>query len=102
MKIKKGDTVAITRGKDRGKAGKVLTVFPKENRVTLEGLNLVKKHVRPKKQGAKGQVIQVPRPIAASNVKMICKQCGKATRVGYRFDGESKKRACKKCENFID
>jgi len=102
MKIKKNDTVLIVRGKDAGKTGKVIKVLPKEGRISVEGLNVAKKHVKPKRQGEKGQVVGVPRPIFVSNVKLICTRCGKATRVGYKFDGEIKKRFCKKCENFID
>lgn len=102
MKIKKGDTVLIIKGKDAGKTAKVIKVWQKEGRVTVEGLNIAKKHVRPKRQGEKGQIVEVPRPLFVSNVKLICTRCGKATRVRYRFDGEIKKRMCKKCENFID
>ncbi len=97
MKIKKGDIVLITKGKDREKSGKVLSAFPKENKVLVEGLNLRKKHVRPTKSGEKGQIIQVPVPISVANVKLICSKCGKAVRVGYRIEGEKKYRICKKC-----
>lgn len=68
MSVKKGDTVTILKGKDAGKSGKVLRVFPKENKVLVEGLNLFKKHKRPTKQGQKGEMVSLPRPINRSNV----------------------------------
>jgi large subunit ribosomal protein L24 len=101
LKIKKGDEVIILIGKDRGKKGKVIKVLPKENKVVVEGLNLVKKHNRPKKQGEKGETISVPRPINISNVSLFCSSCGKKTRVGYRLEGDKKLRICKKCQQLI-
>ena len=84
-------------GKDRGKTGKILKVLPEERKIIVEGLNLYKKHVRPKTQGEKGQTILVPKPIDASNAMLVCSSCGKAARIGYRFEGEQKSRVCKKC-----
>jgi len=102
MKIKKGDTVLVVSGKDKGKKGKVLQVFPKENRIFVEGVNLRKKHKRPKSSGEKGQIITLPGVISVSSVKLICSKCGKPTRVGHKISvnakGEkSKIRVCKKC-----
>ena len=97
MKIKKGDQVLIISGKDRGKKGKVLKVLPKERRVVVEGVNLRKKHQKPKKTGEKGQVLTLPGPIDISNVKIICSKCGKTTRIGYEMMGDKKIRICKKC-----
>lgn len=85
MKIKKGDKVKILTGKDRGKTGKVLQVFTSKNRVSVEGLNLSIKHMRPRKQGEKGQRIEFPAPLNASNLMLVCPKCGKAARVGYRY-----------------
>ncbi len=102
MKIKKGDTVLITKGKDRGKIGKVIKALPKENRVIVEGLNLVKKHIKPKRAGEKGQIVEIPAPIYVSNVKLICPSCKKPTKIGYKFVSDIKKRYCKKCKNLID
>ena len=101
MKIIKGDTVLIISGKDRGKKGKVLDVFPKENRVMVEGANLKKKHQRPKKSGEKGQIISMPGPLSVSSVKLICPKCGKAVRVGFKVTEKEKVRVCKKCEQEI-
>lgn len=97
MEIKSGDTVLIIAGKDKDKNGKVLEVFPKDNRVIVEGLNIVRKHVRPKKEGEKGQRVEVPRSIDISNVKIICPKCKKATRIGHRLLEKNKVRICKKC-----
>ena len=101
MKIKKGDTVLIISGKDRGKRAKVLDVFPKSGRAVVEGVNIRKKHVRPKKTGEKGQIVQLPGPINISNMKVICSKCSRATRVGYKISGKNKFRICKKCGQEI-
>jgi large subunit ribosomal protein L24 len=97
MKIRKNDTILIISGKDRTKTGKVLSVFPQKKAIIVEGLNLRKKHVRPKRSGEKGQIVQVPVPLNVSNVKLICQKCGKASRVGYKKEGDRKYRVCKKC-----
>jgi len=101
MKIKKGDTVSVISGKDRGRKGKVLEVFPKESHLLVGGINLRKKHQKPKKQGEKGQIIQLPGAISVSNVKLVCPKCGKATRVSYKISGKNKVRICKKCKQEI-
>lgn len=101
MKIHKGDTIKIITGKDSGKTGKVLKIIPKKNKILIEGLNLFKKHVRPKKQGEKGQTILVPRPINVSNAMILCASCGRAVKIGYRLEGGKKERICKKCKAKI-
>lgn len=101
MKIKKGDNVQIMAGKDRGKQGKVLSVNIKESRILVEGLNLLKKHRRPKKQGEKGEVVSIPAYFASSKAMLVCVSCGKPTRVGSRKEGEIKVRYCKKCQATI-
>lgn len=101
MKIIKGDTVLIISGKDKGKKAKVLKSFPKDNKVLVEGVNLAKRHRRPRKQGEKGQIIELPLPFNVSRVKLVCPKCGKAVRVGYKI-GEGKKfRMCKECMQEI-
>lgn len=85
-------------GKDRGKSGKVLRAFPKEEKVVVEGLNLIKKHQRPKRQGQKGQTISMPRPVDISNVMLICQHCKKAARMGVKSQDGKKVRVCKKCQ----
>jgi large subunit ribosomal protein L24 len=101
MKIRKNDTILVVSGKDRGKKGKVLTSFPKANRILVEGVNLRKKHQKPKKQGEKGQVVLMPGPISVSNVKIVCSRCGSPARIGYRVLEKSKVRFCKKCNQEI-
>ncbi len=101
MKLKKGDQVKIISGKERGKSGAIISVFPGESRITVEGINLYKKRVRPKQQGQKGETVLVARPFAASNAMIICSNCKKQTRVGFQVEGSAvggqKMRLCKKC-----
>jgi large subunit ribosomal protein L24 len=101
MKIKKNDNVKIISGKDRGKSGKILRVFPKSNSVVVEGANIRKKHSRSKKQGQKGQIIQKPAPMNASNVMLVCPTCNKSRRVGYKIFENKKTRTCKKCGSEV-
>lgn len=101
MKIRKNDTVLIILGKDRGRRGKILDVFPKEGKVVVEGMNIKKRHIRPKKSGEKGQIAETPAPFSISNVKLICPKCGKPTRVGYKSVEKKKYRICKKCNQEI-
>jgi large subunit ribosomal protein L24 len=98
MKIKKNDQVKMLSGKDRGKIGKVLEVLPGAGKVSIEGLNIVKKHSRPRKEGQKGQRIEIPRAVNISSVMLICPKCQKATRVGYKLVKDGKIRVCKKCK----
>jgi large subunit ribosomal protein L24 len=101
MNIRKGDKVLIIAGKDKGRKGKVIDVFPKQGKISVEGLNLKKKSIKPKKSGEKGQLVQAPAPISASNAKLICSKCSKPTRVGFKKEGGSKYRICKKCGEAI-
>ncbi len=101
MKIKKNDQVQLIAGKDRGKRGKVLRVFPAEKKVVVEGLNASKKHARSKRQGEKGQRVDIFSPVHVSNVMLVCSRCGKPARVGFRIKEKNKFRICKKCENEL-
>jgi len=101
MKIKKGDTVSVISGKDRGKTGKVLRVFTVKNKILVAGVNVVKKHMRPKRQGEKGEVLNVNRPLNASNVLYVCPSCHKGTRLGNRREGKHKIRYCAKCKKNV-
>lgn len=98
MKIKKGDQVKIRSGRDKGKTGAVIHVFPEDNLLTVEGLNLFKKRTRPKQKGKKGETVLVARPLPASRVGLVCGSCKNPTRIGFRLEGERKVRYCKKCE----
>lgn len=100
MFVKTGDTVVLLTGdeKDRGKKGKVLAVSPKEGKVIVEGINVVKKHVKPRKAGDPSGIIETESAIYASKVQVVCPKCGKATRVGHKIDENgNKSRVCKKC-----
>jgi large subunit ribosomal protein L24 len=105
--VKKGDTVLVLVGKDRGKTGKILAMLPREGRVLVEGLNIVKKHIRPRRSGEKGQRVEVPAPMPISRVMLVCPSCGKATRVGVRrtqpqeHAKAKRERICKKCSAVI-
>ena len=97
MSIRKDDLVVVLSGKDKGKQGKVLGTVPGSLKVVVEGINMVTCHVKPRKQGEEGGIIQRETPIYASKVMLVCPKCGKPTRVGHTvIDGE-KVRACKKC-----
>ena len=103
MKIKTGDKVKIISGKDAGKTGKVLQVFPGRKLLSVEGLNLLIKHLRPRREGEKGQRVEFPAPLNVSNVELLCPACGKAARVGYTvLENKKKVRICKKCRQVID
>ena len=103
MKIKKSDKIKIIAGKDKGKEGKIIDIFPEERKIVVEGLNLVVKHMRPRRGGEKGQRIQFPAPFRASNVMLICSKCNKLTRVSYKILENGKKvRMCKKCKEVIE
>ncbi len=101
-KIKKNDQVKIISGKDKGKTGKVLRVFPTEEKILVEGLNLRKKHMKPRKEGEKGQRIEIPGKLNISNIMLVCPKCGKDTRVGYKIVEKNKFRFCKKCQAEIN
>lgn len=97
MKIKKGDKVLIIKGKDKGKQAKVLRGFPESSQVLVENINLKKIHKRPRKEGEKGQIVEVPLPIAIAKVKLVCPKCNQASKVGYKVEKKEKTRFCKKC-----
>jgi len=107
-KIKSGDRVKVIAGKDKGKKGKVLQVFSKQNRVSVEGINLAIKHLRPKRQGEKGQKIEFPAAMNASNLMLLCPKCNRPTRVRYKILNKlagkinKKVRICSKCKELID
>lgn len=101
MKIKKGDQIKIMAGADRGKTGKVLAAFPETGRVIVDGINIKKKHVRPRKQGQKGELVEMPAAFPASRAALICGKCGKPVRVGRKRDGARSHRVCKKCGSTV-
>lgn len=99
MNIKSGDNVKVLAGKDRGKTGKVIQVMNKENRLVVDGINMMKKNVRPKREGEKGQVVEYNAPIHFSNVQIVCPKCNKPARIKVTRDNKgNKSRTCSKCE----
>lgn len=101
-KIKTGDTVRVLRGKDAGKKAKVIAVLPQEDRVVIEGLNTVYKHVKPRQAGQKGQRVSISAPIPLANVQVICGACKKGTRVAMSRENGVRQRTCKQCKAVIE
>jgi large subunit ribosomal protein L24 len=102
--IRKNDNVVVTTGKDRGKRGRVLRVVADKNRLVVEGVNIIKRHTKanPQKQ-IKGGVVEREAPLHASNVQLVCPECGKPTRLGRKILGDGRKvRICRKCEEVVD
>ena len=102
LKIKKGDTVRIVKGKDKGKTGKILTVYLSVGRALVEGINLAKKHKRQTRQDEKGGIVSIEMPISIANIALVCKSCNRQTRVGFSIlkDG-TKVRTCKACKEAL-
>lgn len=101
MKLKKGDEVIITTGKDRGKKGKIEKISFKDNTVFLPGLNISKRHVKKRDEQNPGGIIKFARPLPVSNVALICPKCGKSTRIGFVVKNGEKVRICKRCDSTI-
>ncbi len=102
FRIKKGDTVEVVQGKENGKRGKVLHVLAGEERIVIERVNFIKRHIRPSKKQPQGGVIEREASMHISNVKLVCPSCNQAVRVGVRLDGPDRIRYCKKCNVQVD
>ncbi len=102
--IRRNDTVVVVTGKDRGKRGRVLKVLPERNRLIVEGVNFVKRHTKPNpSRNIKGGIVEREGSLHASNVQVVCPECGAATRIGRRVLGDGRKvRVCRKCEGVVD
>jgi large subunit ribosomal protein L24 len=102
--IRKNDNVVVTTGKDRGKRGRVVRVVPDKNRVLVEGVNMIKRHTKANPQrNIKGGLVEREAPLHASNVQLVCPECGKPTRIGRKILGDGRKvRVCRKCEGVVD
>ena len=102
--VRKNDTVVVVGGKDRGKRGRVLRVIPGRNRVLVEGVNFIKRHTRPNpQQNIKGGVVEREASLHASNVQIVCPECGAPTRIGRQLlDDGRKVRVCRKCDGAVD
>lgn len=101
LKFRIGDTVNITSGKDKGRQGKIEKIYPKRKRVLVPGVNIYKRHVKGR-PGQKGGIYDIPRPLMFSNIALICPECKKLTRIGFKLVGNEKKRVCKKCGKELD
>lgn len=103
MKLRRGDKVKVTTGKDKGKEGKITQVFVAENRAVVEGVNKIYKHLRPRQRGAKGERIELFAPVAISNLRLICPKCNKHTRIGHKMlEDKTKVRVCKNCGESVN
>ena len=102
--IKKNDNVVVVTGRDRGKKGRVLRVAPDKNRLVVEGVNLIKRHTKPNPgKQIKGGIVEREAPVHASNVQLVCPECGAQTRIGHKILGDGRKvRICRKCEGVVD
>jgi len=101
MKLKRNDEVVIVRGKDKGKKGKIEKVFTKEHKVLIPGVNLYKRHYKSRLQNKPSEIIEITKPFVESSVALICPNCKKQTRVGYKIDNKEKVRICRKCNKKI-
>lgn len=102
MRIKKGDMVAIISGNDAGKHGRVISALPREGRIVVEGVNVRKKHVRPRRQGQKGEIVSVPLPIQSSRALRYCGSCKRGVRLEFRIGGSGRKEGfCRKCGGVL-
>ena len=97
MRIKKGDTVLVLSGNDKGKKGEVLEVMTKDSKVVVKGVNVRKKHIKPRRQGEEGGIIPVECAIHSSKVNVVCSKCGKPSRIGFKIEKDEKVRICKRC-----
>ena len=102
MNLRVNDIVVVLSGKDRGKKGKVLQVFRRDDRLGVEGINTMGKNVRPRRSREKGQLVKFNAPLHASNVQLVCPKCGKPTRIRHLITGDKKQRQCAKCQQIID
>ncbi len=102
--IRRNDNVVVTTGKDRGKRGRVLKVLRDKNRLVIEGVNFINRHTKPNPQkNIKGGVMKREAPLHASNVQLVCPECGAQTRIGHKLLGDGRKvRICRKCQGVVD
>ncbi|HPU01505.1 MAG TPA: 50S ribosomal protein L24 [Bacillota bacterium] len=103
MSIRRGDRVVVLSGKDKGKKGKVIMALPKEGRVKVEGVNMIKKHAKPTPKVPQGGIREMEAPLPVSKVMLICPACNKPTRIGKRLTADGRRvRTCKKCGEAVD
>ncbi|MDD5155610.1 MAG: 50S ribosomal protein L24 [Candidatus Omnitrophica bacterium] len=102
LKIRRGDTVQVIKGKDKGKKGNIIKIFQKEGRALVQGINLFKKHKRKTRQDQQGGIVTIESPVSICNLMFFCKHCSKASRIGFRMDKDkTKSRFCKACQETV-
>jgi len=101
MKLHKGDEIIVQIGKDKGKTGKISRVLTKEQKVLVDGINQFKRHVKARMQGQKSEIITLTKPLDVAKVALVCPQCKKQTRIGFRMENNEKIRVCRKCDKKI-
>ena len=102
MRLKKDDKVMVLTGKDHGKTGKILQLFTRLNKASVEGINLMVKHLRRRREGEKGQKVQFPAPVTMDRLMLVCPRCGRPTRVGIKMSDTKKRvRVCLSCQEII-
>ena len=103
MHVHREDTVLVLTGKDKGKKGRVIRLFPKADKALVEKINMVKRHTRPNQQMPQGGIVEKESPVHVSNLQVVCAKCGKATRIAHKLlAGGQKTRVCKKCGEILD
>ena len=101
--LRKDDTVVVLTGKDKGKKGRIIGVFPEKKKLTVERVNMIKKHMKPNQQNKQGGIIEMEAPLQVSNVMLVCPKCSAPTRIGNKILEDGRKlRECKKCKEVID
>jgi large subunit ribosomal protein L24 len=101
MKLKKGDLVKIVAGKDKGKTGKIEKILPKANKILVTGVNQYKRHLKARAQGQTSEIVTITKPLASTNVALVCPHCKLQTRVGFKMEKNDKIRVCRKCDKKI-
>ena len=101
MKLRVGDEVKVTSGKDKGRVGKIEKVFPKKKSIVIAGLNMYKRHYKPRKANEKGGIIDIVRPLPIGNIAFICPKCKSVTRIGFTLSENKKVRVCRKCKQEV-
>jgi large subunit ribosomal protein L24 len=102
LSIKKNDTVLVVTGKEKGKKGRVISVEPKKDKILIERINIIKRHMKPSKKYSQGGIIEKEAPLHISNVMLVCSKCDKPTRIGNTVLSDGKKaRICKKCKEVV-
>lgn len=102
LHVKKGDTVVVLSGKDKGKQGKIIEALPKKEKVVVEGVNKVKRHTKPNQNAPQGGIIAKEMPLGVAKVMLVCPACSKPTRIAKKEVGGKMLRACKKCGEIVD